>query len=117
MSGFDANWDATLRYRCFVDRDAGTATIVGSRIVDDVGGRRVGRVVFALDAAYTVCDVEMTMSAECHEARHDLTPDASESIRRVDTTLATLVTIDSDPIIAVEGDWLVASFKVAEAAG
>lgn len=103
-------WDASREYRCFADPEAGTATLVGSKIVDDAQGYSVGPATFALDAGRIVCDIEMTLSADVHELPPESAPDVSLVVTRVSDEISTVLAQAPGRTVVLTDDWLVAEF-------
>lgn len=82
-------WDPDRRYRAFVHRPIGVATIVSSHIADEVSVHRLGGAVVTLDRDGFVCDLEIELDA-------NLGADAGEMPARVERlTEPVTTTVDS----------------------
>jgi hypothetical protein len=109
MTALQLAWDPSRSYRCFVDKPAGTANLVGSCIVDDATGHQIGPVVIVADTAGTVCDLEVRLT-QVAGAPSAMSAPHPEDVERADVVVATAVTPHSDPAVLLDDDWLIIAF-------
>jgi hypothetical protein len=108
MSAVILVWDADLTYRCFYDDEAGTASIVSSRLADEATGHQLGPVIVVVDAARTVCDVEIRLE---HGAEASFSP--PDQARRANGVMRVTAGSPSHPGAHVHADWLIATLHAA----
>jgi hypothetical protein len=109
MTEREFRWDASRSYRCFVDERAGTANLVGARIVDDAVGHRIGPVVVVAEADGTVCDLEMQLTPAGNSGRSLPSPSPGE-VDRADSNVIASIATDAEPFVELIGEWLIVSF-------
>jgi hypothetical protein len=109
MTPLRVEWDPGRTYRCFVDRAAGKASLVGSRLTDDAIGHQIGPVVIVVDTAGTVCDLELSLTPPDAPAVSSVSAPENDVVR-VDEVVTTTITAGIDPSVVLEDDWLIVSF-------
>lgn len=108
MSAAVLVWDADLTYRCFYDDEAGTASIVSSRLADEATGHRLGPIVIVVDAARTVCDIEIRL-----EAGVEASSAPPDQARQANDVMRLTAGAPSHPGAHVHADWLIATLQAA----
>lgn len=104
----EARWDPARRYRCFVHRAIGLATIVSSVLSDKAQSRSVGPLLIVLDPMGYVCDLELRLPGERGLIpTSEMRPQPPHQAERIGEPFATVIDTAAAITVALDCDWLV----------
>jgi hypothetical protein len=104
-------WDPSLRYRAFVNRPGGKATVVSSRLVDRAEGVDLNGFLVVTDEQGVVCDLELQFVPDPPAPDEASLPAQADA---VDEPLQTAIKSDAGrPEIRLDQEWLLVIFDPA----